>query len=189
MPVTAEFDFCVRQRSNTREGIRDRQPRRFGSQFGDLDQGATAPTLPDIVVDPGNRERRSQPRPLLAAYISGAGQHRATQVAHAMSPHTPHTPVSQDVYPPVIGYVELSELLDKRVSTLQADHSRAPYKLPPACYLPGCRSPRWLLSDVLDWLAQYRAPPPAPPAPAARRRGRPTKAEQIAAAAAARGAK
>lgn len=105
-------------------------------------------------------------------------------------PH-PHTQVSQDVFPPVIGYVELSELLDKRVSTLQADHSRAPYKLPPACYLPGCKSPRWLLSDVLDWLAQYRVPPPAPPAPTpsiGRRRGRPTKAEQIAAAAARGGA-
>lgn len=86
-------------------------------------------------------------------------------------------------YPPVIGYDELAQLLGKTAATLQADACRAPERLPPPCVPPGTRSPRWLLVDVLNWLAEFRAQPqPVSPAPQdrPRRRGRPTKAEEIA---------
>lgn len=93
--------------------------------------------------------------------------------------------VIQVSYPPVIGYGELAELLGKTSHSLQADLSRAPWKLPPACHVPGTKSPRWLLSDVINWLAQYREKrdenqqvKPQKPTEK-RRRGRPTKAEQI----------
>ncbi|MCX8086903.1 MAG: DNA-binding protein [Rhodocyclaceae bacterium] len=88
-------------------------------------------------------------------------------------------------YPPVIGYQELSQLLDKTTATLQADLCRCPEKLPPPIRIPGQKSPRWLLSDVINWLAQYREKrdenqqvEPQKPTEK-RRRGRPTKAEQI----------
>lgn len=86
-------------------------------------------------------------------------------------------------FPPVLTVEDLSRLLDKSRSAILADRSRAPHRLPPACKVPGT-TPRWLLSDVLDWLAAHREPAasaPAPaPAPRRRGRGRPTKVEQIA---------
>lgn len=99
-------------------------------------------------------------------------------------------------FPPAFGYDGLSLLLGKDVSTLQADRSRARYKLPPACSTPESKAPIWLLSDVLAWLASYREPttpapipvestPPAPP----RRRGPRTKVERLAPAAVKRGKK
>jgi hypothetical protein len=84
-------------------------------------------------------------------------------------------------FPPVFGYEHLAILLEKQPQTLMADRVRAPYKLPPACTPPGCKRPRWLLTDVMDWLVQYREQPASPPQPAPqpRRPGRPTKVEQI----------
>jgi len=81
-------------------------------------------------------------------------------------------PVIQTSFPPVFGFEGLSILLGKDVATLQADRSRAPHKLPPACLAPATKSPRWLLTDVLHWLASHREDqPPPPPRP----RGRPRK--------------
>lgn len=84
-------------------------------------------------------------------------------------------------FSPVIGVFELAELLKKSPAAIFADRSRAPHRLPPDCTPPGTQKPLWLLSDVLDWLRQYRQQAPASPAaPAPRRRGRPTKAEALA---------
>jgi hypothetical protein len=93
------------------------------------------------------------------------------------------TPTHIVAWPPVIGYAELSVLLGRTVGTLQADRIRRPESLPPASTPPGSRTPRWITVDVLDWLRQCRerrvqlAGPVATTSP--RRRGRPTKREQI----------
>ena len=98
--------------------------------------------------------------------------------------------VIQTSYPPIIGIEELAQLLGKSPATLMADRSRAPERVPPSYTPPGGRAPRWLVSDVIAWLrGSHDASSPAPddettptptPTPAPRRRGRPTKAEQIA---------
>ena len=92
---------------------------------------------------------------------------------------------------PVLGLNELSQLIKKSPRSILADRSRAPHRLPPDCTPPGTRAPIWLLTDVLDWLKQYRHQPGerqtavAPTTPAPRRGpGRPTKAEALARAAA-----
>ena len=85
--------------------------------------------------------------------------------------------------PPVLGISELSLLLKKSPAVILADRCRAPHRLPPSCEPPGTRQPLWLLEDVLAWLRQYQKQPT--PAPAPTRRGRPTKREQLARAAAA----
>ncbi len=76
---------------------------------------------------------------------------------------------SNDVFPPVFGYMLLSVLLNRTVGTLQADRCRKPESLPPACTPPGTRQPLWRLEDVLAWLEEHRE------APAPRRPGRPRK--------------
>lgn len=97
--------------------------------------------------------------------------------------------VIQTSYPPIIGIEELAQLLGKSPATLMADRVRAPERVPPSYTPPGGRAPRWLVSDVIAWLrGSHAASSPAPddnetsptPATAPRRRGRPTKAEQIA---------
>lgn len=98
-------------------------------------------------------------------------------------PDPAFTPIYQLPYSPVLGVEELAELLRKSPSTILQDHSRAPHRLPPGCEPPGTRTPLWLLDDVLAWLRQYQrpaAPAQVPAAVASRRRGRPTKAEQVA---------
>ncbi len=94
------------------------------------------------------------------------------------------TPSHIVAWPPVIGYAELSVLLGRTVGTLQADRIRRPESLPPASTPPGSRTPRWITSDVLDWLRSYREQRSQPPAaaesaPTARGRERPTKRDQI----------
>ena len=48
-----------------------------------------------------------------------------------------------------------------------------PEDFPPAAYLPGCRGPRFLLSDVLIWLESRKAKPASPVAPKSKSQGRP----------------
>lgn len=99
---------------------------------------------------------------------------------------TPHV-TAGDVaaIPPSFGYNYLSILLGKSVASLQSDRCRRPWALPPAGSIPGSKSPVWLLSDVLAWLAAHREPAvqrpsaPDPVEPEPPRRGRPTKREQI----------
>lgn len=97
-------------------------------------------------------------------------------------------------FPPVVGVAELAFLLRKTPGVILADRSRAPHRIPPSCEPPGSKQPLWLLDDVLAWLRQYQRPAASPPvaastqAPTPRRRGRPTKREQIERARAAGGA-
>lgn len=90
----------------------------------------------------------------------------------------------------VWGLSELAAALKKSPRSILADRSRAPARVPPTCTPRGTRVLLWLKSDVLQWLAGHRAPPAAAtPTPstttaAPGRRGRPRKAERLAAAAA-----
>lgn len=87
-------------------------------------------------------------------------------------------------FPPAFGYDHLSLLLGRSVPTLQMDRSRKPWTIPPACTPPGTKSPRWLLTDVLAWLAQHREVRGGNRGPAGSmpvRAGRPTKSQQVAA--------
>ena len=97
--------------------------------------------------------------------------------------HEPY--VLQTNFPPCFGVRGLSALIGKDIATILADRSRAPHRLPPACSPPGTRSPTWLLSDVLAWLAAHREAPVVAPghvsverSVAPGRGGRPTKIEQ-----------
>lgn len=81
-------------------------------------------------------------------------------------------------FPPAFGYDRLSVLLGRTVASLQRDRHRKPHTLPPACTPPGTKAPRWLLSDVLAWLAEHRESKTGLCSP---RCGRPTKSQQVAA--------
>lgn len=75
----------------------------------------------------------------------------------------------------------LARILPLSVATIRADVSRRPWLLPPFVKI-GTRTV-WLRQTVLDWLKQREcsATPPSPVAQVPRRRrGRPTKAEQVA---------
>lgn len=75
---------------------------------------------------------------------------------HAHAASNRHSDFRPLQFPPVIGVEELAALLRKSVVTILNDRSRAPVKLPPECTPPGTKSPIWLLSDVLKWLADHR---------------------------------
>lgn len=80
---------------------------------------------------------------------------------------------------------ELSLCLHKSVASIRSDVTRNPQSLPPICRLPGTKRLLWRLEDVERWLGvhvaiQPQAVPVEPPRADQPRRGRPTKAEQIA---------
>ncbi|MBW7900337.1 MAG: DNA-binding protein [Rhodocyclaceae bacterium] len=80
-----------------------------------------------------------------------------------------------------LGITELAALLHLAPSTIRSDVSRRPWMLPPFIKL-GIKTV-WLRTTVLDWLKakEQSAAPPAPPElpPATRRRGRPSKLDQL----------
>lgn len=87
----------------------------------------------------------------------------------------------------VITAVELATILGKSLASVRGDVSRAPHRLPPMVRIPGGGKTLWLVSTVEAWLKSHESgqkpPQPQPAAePARRRRGRPTKAEQLASA-------
>lgn len=84
-------------------------------------------------------------------------------------------------FPPAFGYDHLSLLLGRSVASLQADRCRKPTTLPPACTPPGTKSPRWLLTDVLAWLAHHRETKARQQQHQVGKVGRRTKSEEIAA--------
>lgn len=79
---------------------------------------------------------------------------------------------------------QLAEYLRKSVASIRSDATRNPLSLPPICRLPGTKRLLWRREDVDAWLARYvEASPEASSFVAAAgnvRRGRPTKASQIA---------
>ena len=103
--------------------------------------------------------------------------------------------------PPTLGVEGLAAVLHAAPQTIKNNASRAPEKLPPPVRTGGRRL-IWITRDVFTWLEARRAAPapaalvaplaapdipPSPRVPVApagggvpRRRGRPTKAEQLA---------
>lgn len=103
--------------------------------------------------------------------------------------------------PPTLGVEGLAALLHAAPQTIKNNASRAPEKLPPPVRTGGRRL-IWITRDVFTWLEARRAAPapaalvahpaapdapPSPRVPVApaggavpRKRGRPTKAEQLA---------
>ena len=75
---------------------------------------------------------------------------------------------------------ELAAAIGANSRSLQNAFYANPSAFPPAAYLPGCRGPRFLMSDAMIWLesmkTQPASPPPAPVTPASK--GRPRKASQ-----------
>lgn len=81
---------------------------------------------------------------------------------------------------------QLSAYIHKSVASIRSDATRNPASLPPICRLPGTKRLLWRIEDVEGWIAQHisgdaavLAPPPARDN-AKPKRGRPTKAEQVA---------
>jgi len=79
----------------------------------------------------------------------------------------------------------LAQCLHKSVASIRSDATRNPHSLPPICRLPGTKRLLWRVEDVERWLAEHvegMSPAAASAVPEfpAPRRGRPTKAEQVA---------
>ncbi|ABM30998.1 hypothetical protein C8E08_2530 [Paracidovorax citrulli] len=87
---------------------------------------------------------------------------------------------------------QLAAVLHKSPASIRSDASRKPASLPPICRLPGTKRLLWRRPDVDAWLALFVAPvtlgvpmalaqlPNRTEATRKRRRGRPTKSEQLA---------
>ncbi|WP_205200322.1 DNA-binding protein [Burkholderia sp. Cy-637] len=83
----------------------------------------------------------------------------------------------------LISVEELSAYIRKTVSSIRSDATRNPQSLPPICRLPGTKRLLWRVEDVERWLEEhveshFIVEDVRPPQ--ARKRGRPTKAEQVA---------
>lgn len=75
---------------------------------------------------------------------------------------------------------ELAKIIRKSLESIRSDLCRAPHRLPPTVRLPSTRRVLFRRIDVEKWISGYVAvPAPVPPVPLVRRRGRPTKSEQI----------
>lgn len=83
---------------------------------------------------------------------------------------------------------QLSAYLHKSVASIRSDATRNPRSLPPLCRLPGTKRLLWRTEDVERWLAACVTTSSSNQAPAPQetttspRRGRPTKAMQVASA-------
>lgn len=80
---------------------------------------------------------------------------------------------------------QLSQYLHKSIASIRSDATRNPQSLPPICRLPNTKRLLWRLEDVEGWLAAHVEGMPRPATVAGSddlrpRRGRPTKAEQVA---------
>ena len=72
---------------------------------------------------------------------------------------------------------ELAAAIGANVRSVRNAFYLHPDQFPPALYLPGCRGPRFLVSDAFTWLESRKTQPAAPPPPATpKSQGRPRKA-------------
>lgn len=88
---------------------------------------------------------------------------------------------------PLLTVDQLAAILHKSPASIRSDASRKPSSLPPICRLPGNKRLLWRQNDVDTWLAQFAALSiqqaaiqVASAVITAKRRGRPTKKEQVA---------
>lgn len=81
---------------------------------------------------------------------------------------------------------QLSTYIHKSAASIRSDATRNPASLPPICRLPGTKRLLWRVEDVEGWIAQHIHGESSTHVPALTgnesksRRGRPTKAEQVA---------
>ena len=81
---------------------------------------------------------------------------------------------------------QLATYIHKSVASIRSDATRNPTSLPPICRLPGTKRLLWRIEDVECWIAQHiRTESDVPVVILAEddsrpKRGRPTKAEQVA---------
>jgi len=86
--------------------------------------------------------------------------------------------------PLAIDLPALAEAIGAHVRSMRNAFYQRPQDFPPAIYLPGARGPRFLMTDVLNWLESRKSTPEVSTTPAAptasveppKRRGRPRKA-------------
>lgn len=85
----------------------------------------------------------------------------------------------------VIFIEELSQIIGKSETTIRTCSTNDKYKhlIPRPFKMPGSRRLCWYEHEVFEWIDSNR---PTEPLPVRRRRGRPTKAEQLALASSAR---
>jgi hypothetical protein len=86
---------------------------------------------------------------------------------------------------PLVKVDQLAVCLQKSVASIRSDATRNPQSLPPICRLPGTKRLLWRAEDVERWLAEHvdgvsNASAMAIGDQSQPRRGRPTKAEQVA---------
>lgn len=87
---------------------------------------------------------------------------------------------------PLLTVDELASYIHKSVASIRSDATRNPASLPPICRLPGTKRLLWRIEDVERWIAQHihsesaASVIPVPDDAAKPKRGRPTKAEQVA---------
>lgn len=80
---------------------------------------------------------------------------------------------------------QLAGCLHKSIASIRSDATRNPRSLPPICRLPGTKRLLWRAEDVESWLAEHvdgvsTASSIKDNLQVQPRRGRPTKAEQVA---------
>lgn len=77
----------------------------------------------------------------------------------------------------LMGYAELSAILNLKPESLKNIYCRDHGRLPPAIFLPGFRGPRWDEKTVEDWIAARVVTTPEPTLPSRsvskKKRGRP----------------
>jgi hypothetical protein len=80
---------------------------------------------------------------------------------------------------------QLSKYIQKSVASIRCDATRKPHSLPPICRLPGTKRLLWRVEDVQRWLGDHvdtsgHSGRTDDTSSKKSRRGRPTKAEQVA---------
>ncbi|OCB03089.1 hypothetical protein BBC27_09575 [Acidithiobacillus ferrivorans] len=84
-----------------------------------------------------------------------------------------------DVTKLVLTLRDLATLISGQFESVRNAFYLHPEDFPPVLYIPGCRGPRFRVSDIPDWLESRKKakPSPASPPPAAPKpQGRPRKA-------------
>lgn len=87
---------------------------------------------------------------------------------------------------PLLTVDELATYIHKSVASIRSDVTRNPSSLPPICRLPGTKRLLWRIEDVERWIEQHihsdsgEPRPSVPEKTTSPKRGRPTKAEQVA---------
>ncbi|RPE82062.1 hypothetical protein EDC50_1268 [Vulcaniibacterium tengchongense] len=85
--------------------------------------------------------------------------------------------------PALLRVEDLAKRIHKSIASIRSDVCRNPQALPPMCRQPGTKRLLWREEDVNRWLEKHvvsAISSPPPPVTAPRRRGRPTKVEQLA---------